>query len=224
MSEVQQIDPTLLNDGGYSPEQQVRINGGLDRIRQISSMDERFSGLGVELDEVLADDQQRVALEGALLVWAQTPFVDGSRGEDGKGTNGGVEHFFAYRMDELKAKRWDSPELSKYPPTLTGFIALSADLYESANHPEVSENTKMVYEMTDDAGNKRRFGNFSGHNQFVAFRRASEDTFLVSSLYPIREMSTIRPSLEKDVQKWTPEKEKAYLNQLTSQPTLERVR
>ena len=229
MSETQQADPSLSQHSPHSPEVVARINQGMGRLAELAAFGQTpegtiFAGLSEELESFAADPEKTEALQGALLVWAQTPYVDGSRGPDGTGTNGGVEHFFAYRGDELKGVRWKTPGLAEYPATLEGFITLSAQLYEAVNHPETSDKTKMAYDASDEAGNVRRMGNFAGHHQYVSFRRAGEGTpFLVSSLYPVRDMSQIGTSVKKDAEKWTPQKEENYINKLVSRPTIERV-
>ena len=221
------MDPVYAGPVPLNPEELARVEQGMSRLRELSdigmtSEGSALAGLGAEMQAIYDDPDRLVELQGALLVWGDTPYVDGSRGENGAGTNGGVEHFFAYRLDPNKSVRWQAPGMEDYSATLEGFIQLSADLFEAVNHPEESDKTKMAYDMTDESGNTRRMGNFVGNNQYVSFRHNGESHFRISSLYNIKDISTIRPMVEKATAKWSAEKENNYINQLTSKPKLVR--
>ena len=101
----------------------------------------------------LCAQQSDPELIAALDVWGQSPNLAKSRGEDLKGFNAGVVHYFEYRSSLKEAGRYR--EGSGYDFSINGFIRFSQKISEIVSNPDVCTELRAYSLFKDPEAQER---------------------------------------------------------------------
>jgi hypothetical protein len=112
-------------------------------------------------------------LLAALEVWGRSPNSKGNFGNNNRGYNAGIIHFFEYRSDINKNGRY---KYSKIPITIEGFIEYSNKLKEVISNidPDQNPDVKASALLRDASGQIRLFILSAERDKIVGFRRENE--------------------------------------------------
>lgn len=191
---VEELESLLMDpifEAGYVAAQTL-IDPELEFAKMAHLKDEAVVALSLRLQdskraELSSLREELVLRRGdpelaeALDVWGRSPNYDGSWGVNGQGFNAGVVHYFGYRAaeDTIKVARFREAG----PPTIKGFIDISTYLGSLVHKSEEMLVLKMLSEVGDSGGQKRRFLLTWDNWIVVAFERP-DDKMGVITLIP----------------------------------------
>ena len=120
------------------------------------------------------DDEQD--LQTVFDSWGQAPDENGERGEDDKGYNSGVVHYFQYRASEEKASRF---KREKVEFSIDGFKQKTLDYIDAITDPS-QESVVSSYLFSDEGGSRRMVTLTEENEIIVAFANPEEDLKVVT--------------------------------------------
>jgi hypothetical protein len=166
-----------------------------------------------EIKQLPDSDKEKQELLDALDAWGRSPDAEGNRGQDGKGFNAGVIHFFAYRGNGEKNGRYRN---EKEPFSLQSFINNAKKLRGLIEMN--TDDTDYGAIIKDEKGQKRLLILTKKGELVVGFQRVNEPMRVIS-VYPKQNLSIIERKIREELS--PPLQAKQRLNELGGNRQLE---
>lgn len=192
---VRNVQSVEFEDQTYELEEGKNSNlmKELERKARTAEWEEKMQQAKTSLSEAIDREKAKITaiekellerdedpkLLAALNVWGRSPDSLNNRGENGKGYNAGVIHYFEYRASKSKAGRFNN---EKIPFGVEGFIQYSEWLQAILNNP--SKDNSAISELTrftDNEGQERLIV-LAHDTLIVCFKNTGEDTRVISSI------------------------------------------
>lgn len=154
-----------------------------------------------ELERVRKEFQERQddpALFAALDTWGQSRNSQNEAGQDGRGYNAGVVHYFEYRADKGKNGRYKF-EKSKFG--IQSFIDYSMRLKSLIDNPNPENNDEIAQAtLIGDEQEQRRLYLLTKHRRLVlAFKSTKDDRLRVITDFPGQNETSFQNRITKEL-------------------------